>query len=331
MAEPDANTVVTVERDGRTLSGAGVTAESLESTMDRHMPDPVEPSAPASDAPPAGPGSPPGQAKPTRGQARFSELTEQRKAAEARAEAAERERDEIKTRLSQAPSLQPPAGQGPPAAAAPAAPQPRLDSPQPNPPQATYTRPEPSEDEIGDKYPTYAAFTRAQTEWVLEQQQAQFDQRMRAQIDADRQRQAFDAHVESTRAKGRAIYKDFDAMLTSGPGATVDMPMPAVHAIYQHPQSEHLQYQIMKDGGLAQRLAQLAFQNPFAFAMELTKLAPAPAATNGNGHAPPPPAPMQPVGSGSRTTTTASAEHAKRGDYAGYKAARAAERRGNRR
>jgi hypothetical protein len=124
-------------------------------------------------------------------------------------------------------------------------------------------------------------------------------------------------------------------MLQSGPGTFVNMPLPALQAILRAPNSEHLQYAIMRDGALAQRLAGLAFQDPYAFAVELAALAPAtpaasPASTGTTGLATPP-APMQPVGSGSHTTTLTSREHAEQGNYQAYKAARMAERSRGRR
>lgn len=326
---PDVNTVVSAELDGRTLSGAGVTKESLEKVMDaRAIDDTPAESPPASGTATAPTSAPTVSGEPpqlTKGRARYSELTQQREAEKTRADAAEKKALELEARLAQ-PAAQRPDPMSQPAASAQSA------SSQP-----AFTRPEPTEDEIGDKgkYKTYGEFTRDQALWVWEQQQQPIQQAIRQQLDADRQQQAFDAHVENTRVKGRASYKDFDAMLANGPGTFVQMPMPAVHAILQAPNSEHLQYAIMKDGALAQRLAGLAFQNPYAFALELTKILPAaPAASPASTSAPGssmPPAPLQPVGAGSRTTTLSSAEHAKSGDYQAYKAARAAERGGTRR
>lgn len=318
--QPDTNTVVSVERDGRILSGAGADADTLHEVMDRHAPPdkaapdpspaPAASSADPSVAPPA-----PSQVKPTRGQARFSELTEQRKQAETRAEAAERERDELKARLSQQ--------------AAPQA-EPRRE-PQQQPPVSPpqYTRPEPSEDEVGDKYPTYAAFTRDQALWVLEQQQQQFDQRMRQAIEWDRSQRAYQDQVKATQDKGRELYADFDQVLASGPGGQIQMPVEKIQAIYAAPNSPSLQYTIMKDAALAQRLAQMS---PIAFGLELAKLSgstpqpgnskPAPAVSQA-------PAPFQPVGTGSKSTVPSSGELAGKTydfDASGYRAKRAAER-----
>lgn len=81
--------------------------------------------------------------------------------------------------------------------------------------------------------------------------------------------------VEATRTKGRDAYPDFDAMLKSGPGAGVNLgadeatSFRRVLTVLKHPQSEHLQYAIMKDGALAHRLAGL---DDIAFGIELSTL-----------------------------------------------------------
>lgn len=333
MSDIDPSAQVSHSQDGRTLTGMGVSAESLQEVMDARapvdettttaQPAPV-PAAAAADAP---------QPKQTRGQARFSELTQARKDAEAKAEAAEKRAADLEARLNQAPVAQsspsPVAERGIPSVPNGGA------SGQPQPSQPT--RPEPTEDEVGPglKYETYGAFVKDQSKWEWEQQQEAISQRVRHGIEAHTTHQAFLAHVESTRTKGRSAYKDFDAMLQSGPGTHVNMPHSAIQQIYQLPNSEHVQYAIMKDGNLAQELAGLAATNPYAFGLRLATIAPAapaapPASTGNPGSATPPP-PMQPVGSGSHTTTLSSADHAKASNYAAYKAARAAERGGSRR
>ena len=107
MEQPavDPNALVSHEVDGRILTGVGTTVDDLAETMDRHA-EP-EPEAPA--ATPAVPTPQPrddaGKYK-TRGQRRFDELTREREDArreasevKARAEAAERERDELRPSL----------------------------------------------------------------------------------------------------------------------------------------------------------------------------------------------------------------------------------------
>lgn len=317
------NAIVTVESGGRTLSGAGVSAEQLQETVDSHEERHAPADAPAKESAPVPSGSAPATGevpKQTRGQARFSELTQARKDAEAKAEAAERKAAELEARLSQA---QPPAAQTPQA-------QQRQEPAVPS--QAQPTRPKPSEDDIGTTYPTYADFVEDLSDWKTEQRLAAQDMRaaVRDMLKAEREAATFDTHVEAVRSKGRTAYKDFDAMLKSGPGTFVDMPMPAIKAILNHPASEHLQYKIMSDGALAQKLAQLAFTDAYNFAFELAKLAPAEPPSNGHRPQQNIPAPMQPVGSGSRSSTPTSAEHAASGNYEAYKAARAAERKGRR-
>ncbi len=321
----DSHATTTVSHEGRTLSGVGVTADRLTETMERRAPESeASPPVTAAETPQAP--VPADAPKQTRGQARFSELTQKAKDAEARAEAIQREYDEFKSRQSQAPA---PAAVPPDARATPAGPVPG-DTGQPS-----YTRPEPTEDEVGTTYQTYGAFVQDHGKWVVEQQQVALPNLIQQSIQASQAQQAFWSHVESTRAKGRAVYKDFDAVLQSGPGTFVDMPQGAIQTIYQLPNTEHVQYAIMKDRALAQRLANLAYRDPYAFAYELTKIAPAApavstASTGNTGSATPPP-PMKPVGSGSTTTALPSAEHAHVGNYAAYKAARAAERGGGRR
>lgn len=324
-----ADGVVSVEQDGRVLSGVGVTEESLHEVMDRHAPEekPVQSeqqrTAPVAEASP----QPAAEEKPSRGRQRFSDLTRDRDAANQKAEAAEtarqaaeRERDELKARLAQ------PQPQTQPISSNQSQTQPNAtNQPQVPPPQPTYTRPKPSVDEIGTKYETYEDFIFDGQQWVNEQFAAtQLDQRIRQSLDADRASRTFTETVEKTRAKGREVYADFDQVLKTGPGVQVMMSMDRIRAIIEHPQSEHVQYAIMRDGALAQRLAQA---DPIAFGMELAKLAPSQPAHQPASQ-PRPPAPFVPVGASSKTTVTPSSELAKGFDFdkSGYRARRAAER-----
>jgi len=316
---------VTVNQDGRTLSGVGVDAARLTETMDRRAPAEETDEAPAV---PAGPAQPEPQPKLTRGQARFSELVQQREAEKAEKEAIKREFDEFKAKFRDptAPAAPAPPQAGPATTAGPVP----GETGQPPP-----SRPEPTEDEVGTKYETYGAFVRDQAQWVWEQQQHKLGDLVRQQLEQQKSQQELLAQVESTRAKGRSVYPDFDMLLQHGAGTHVNMPEGAIRIIYSLPNSEHVQYAIMKDAALAQRLAWIATNQPHAFGLELSKIAPAApavstASTGNTGSATPPP-PMQPVGSGSTTTSLSSAEHAKAGNYAAYKAARLAERGGRRR
>lgn len=312
MAEPDAHaqTSVTSGDGSRTLTGVGVSADALEAVVDRHEPDeaPAAPSTPDTPATPAT-NEPPQLAK---GRARYSELTRQRDAEKTRAEAAEKKAADLEARLQQPPAPTPAAG----TATAPVAE--RVGSA-----PVAETRPEPSEDEIGSKYPTYGAFVKDLQQWAWEQNQAEVDRRIRASIDADRSASQFQSHVDQTRVKGRELYADFDQQLTQGPGALVSMHTDRLEAIIRHPASSHLQYAIAKDEAVARRLASCP---ALEFGAELAKLVPAPQAPPLPLRQSAPPAPMQPVGSSSRTAMPASAEHAKSGNYEAYKAARAAER-----
>lgn len=173
-------------------------------------------------------------------------------------DAAVRERDELKARV-------PAAAEPPKPAAEPAA----------KPEKFTF----PSFDKYLEEHPT-ADYN----DWEIERMHA-FNKWAKAQeangeaVDIDaRVTQALAAHravstfnetVESTRAKGRAAYPDFDTVLTSGAGAGVKIGPARVAAIFAHPQSEHLQYAIMKDGALANKLAGL---DDISFGMELASL-----------------------------------------------------------
>ena len=261
--------------------------------------------------------------KQTRGQRRYSELTHARDEATKRAEAAERRAAELEARFSNGNG----AGAGRTEPAPSSSTQQAVEEPK-------STRPEPSEDEIGTKYKTYAEFTRDQARWVNEQEQANIDARIRAGIEADRASRGFNDLVEKVISRGREAYPDFDAVRTSGPGAVVPMPRDRIEAIFVHPASEHLQYVIAKDAALAQRLANC---HPYEFGAELARLTP-----TGSGASPASPAvsatttapaPYQPVGSGSKTAAPSSAQLIKGFDFdkSGYRERRAAERAGRRR
>jgi hypothetical protein len=246
-AAPDPNAITTHESaTGRTLSGMGVTSEALADVMERHEPEPAD--APLTDNTSDAAVT---QPKQSRGQARFAELTKARKEAEAKAASYERELAELRAKV-QPPTAPTPPATAPVAAAAPAPPSPsgpeRGDSGLPS-----GSRPQPTEDEIGTKYKTYAEFVLDSARWVAEEQQSGIDARIRQSIEADRVSRDFLNHAESTWAKGRKVYADFDAMRTTGPGSQVPMDHAKIQAILQHPQSEHVQYAIVKDGALAQR------------------------------------------------------------------------------
>jgi hypothetical protein len=311
-AAPDANAIVTSTDDsGRTLSGVGASAEHLAEVMERHAPE--ETPAPAESA------APPEPAKPSRGRARFSELAHQRDEAKQRADTLERELTELRAKSSTAPASSPPA------------PAPTSTSVPNVGDSGRSTRPQPSEDEVGTKYKTYADFVLDSARWVVEQQQSDFDARIQQRIEGDRATRDFLSHAESTWAKGRKVYPDFDTVRMTGPGAHVPMDAEKIRTILHHPATEHMQYVIAKDAALAQQLAQMG---PIDFGMAMASFAPAgpaaPLASTGANGSTTPPAPMQPVGSGSPTTAPSSADLAHKGDYHAYKARREAERKARR-
>lgn len=335
MSQPDADAVVSVEQDGRILSGVGVSAEDLQATMERHAPPESEPPA----APPVDPAAPPveGDQPQTRGRKRFADLTFQAReaerkaiAAEERAKLLEQERDELKTRYEQR---------------------------QPEPQRAQAAPPQEQPQAQGFQFPTYEQaieqnpnlsyddWRRAElfafAEW--KDKTTDIDARIRQSIEADRASRSFLDTVERTRAKGREVYKDFDAVLTNGPGAqiplgaTLESAQARAQYVISHAQSEHLQYAILKDGDLARSLQRMSDMD---FGMKIAQIAPngssaqSPASLAVSGSATPP-APFTPVGSGSSTTVLPSAELAKKGgfdyDRSGYREKRAAERGLNRR
>jgi|SRR6185295_3185832 len=318
---------------GRTLSGVGVSVDDLQDTIDARQPAPehktplIAPAASASVSSPTATAptstEPPQLAK---GRARYQELTHERDEAKARADAAEKKAAELEARLQPPPArVEGPLGTATPApVAGESAMRPAAPSSPSQPAQAAPTRPKPSIDDIGGKYTDWDTYQEDFGRWVWEQQQQTIQQQIAQGIQQHQQQQQFVQHVESVRAKGRAAYPDFDQMLQSGPGTFVAMHPAAIQAILNHPQSEHVQYQIMKDGALAQRLAQLAGQNPYAFALELVKLAPQAQAGSAVPSQVAPPAPMQPVGSGSRTSTPGSADAE---NFEQYQARRRAERK----
>lgn len=313
MDAPDANAIVTSTDDsGRTLSGVGASAEHLAEVMERHAPE--ETPAPAESATPSEP------KPPTRGQKRFSELTKAAKDAEARAATYERELTELRAKSSTAPASSPPA------------PAPTSTSVPNVGDSGRVSRVQPSEDEVGTKYKTYADFVVDSARWVAEQQSTDIDARIRQSIEADRATRDFLSHAESTWAKGRKVYPDFDTVRMTGPGAHVPMDAEKIRTILHHPATEHMQYVIAKDAALAQQLAQMG---PIDFGMAMASFAPAgpaaPLASTGATGSTTPPAPMQPVGSGSPTTVVSSADAAHKGDYAAYKARRDVELKRTRR
>jgi len=305
----DPNTQVSHEVDGRTLTGVGVSAESLAETMDRHTPDietPAEPSTPASQQPEP--------VKQTRGQRRFDELTREREEARREAADAKRERDELRARLS-APVERPPAE--PPSRQAEA-------------PQSAVSRSKPTEDEIGVKYQSYGDFVEDLADWKTEQRLAalDLDTRFRQSIEADRASRSHADLVQTVWSRGREAYQDFDAVINAPHMTANNWPPEKVKAIAALQAPEQIQYVLGKDPQLAERLRQA---DPVTFGMELAQLlAPQGVARPASTPTAVVPAPYSPVGSGSRTSVVTSSEipHKFGSDFdrSGYREKRARER-----
>lgn len=320
MSEPatvDSNTLVSHQQDGRTLSGMGADVERLAETMDRHAPEPEA----KPDAPVTGEATKPAEPV-SRGRQRFSDLTKERDEAKAQADAlkAEREalakeRDELKAKLQPAAPVAEPAKE-----------------PVKEPAAVEPTRPEPTEDEIGTKYQTYAEFARDLARWVVEQERAAYDPaaQVREILAQERAQAQFANDLRACAERARKAYPDFDKVLDSPTarmvmGRTPDEGHARVNFIIKHPQGEHIQYAILKDPALAQRIQQA---DDVTFGVIVAGLIPAaqpakPAWT-------PPPSPHPTVGASSPTTSTPSSELAKKGydfDSSGYREKRAAERK----
>lgn len=333
----DPNVQVSHEQDGRILSGMGVSQEALAETMDRHTPESTETSrlgtavAPAADAQ-TDSVTPASEPPLTRGRQRFSDLTKERDSAKAetatertKREGLEREIADLRTQLQR-----------------PQSPQQAADTQQQlqqaTQQQAAQRFTFPSFESFAEQHPTASyddwqdAKDDARYAWrKANDPDLNIDQRVGQFIDRDRTQRSFVETVSASHAKGRSAYKDFDAMLSGGPGALIPLgpaphiAVPRAQYVINHPQSEHLQYAILKDGDLARRLQAASDLDFGAILASLVQPA-APVRTQ----AFTPTAPYQPVGSGSGTVTPSSADIAQRGgqdyDKSGYREKRAAER-----
>jgi hypothetical protein len=310
MNETQESPNVSVEQNGRVLTGGpGTSVEALEQAVDRLEP---QTDAKASAKPEGMP-----EAKQTRGQARFSELTQQRDEERRRATEANERAVALAERLEALEKRTAPAGKPelPPAASS---------APVSVP---SGTRPKPSEDEIGTTYKTYGDYVEDLQEWKFDQREQRTTQE-RAQA----------TRVEkwtAERASATTLYPDFDSVLKTGPGADVDLsPDPAtavarVQMLMEIPGGAHVVYKLAKDAAEATRLAGL---DDRAFGFAVARLLPP--ESNGAQPASPQaqratkaPPPYQPVQAGGKTTATTAAEiAAKGGNYDEYRAKRAAER-----
>lgn len=324
-ATVDTNTLVSHTDDkGRTLSGMGADVEKLAETMERHAPP--DPAITPPTGEPAGNQAASAAPKPSRGAQRFSDLTRERddargetaKEREAR-QAVEKERDELRKQLE--------------TRASPAA-EPKKE---PEPEKAVEpTRPKPREDEIGAKYATYADFAEDLADWKYEQRDAARaaaapPQDVRKTVSdvlaEERALQRFHDTMGAAQDRGRKAYADFDILLNGEAGQrpigkTPEESAERLEMIAHHPQSEHIQYAILKDAALGQRLQQ---SDAMTFGLIIAGLVPAakPAAPAWT----PPPAPHPSVGASTPTTAKTSTDVAKGGgNFDEYRHKRAAER-----
>ncbi len=301
--DPSAQNVIEMP-GGITLTGLGGDPEALQETFEQRH-DELHPEAKIE--PPAA--AEPVQPRKTRGQKRFDELTAERETEKRRADAAEARTKELEAKLA-APAAQP------------AAVVPEVKEP-------TYTRPEPTEEEVGTKYQTYSAFVKDLAAWTVEQERAKLfadlDARSTARIEADRTSRTRADFVNNTVfPAGRAAYPDFDAVLKSVDGILI--PPDHQAAILSLPQTEHVLYALAKNPAKLQDIIKLT--DGVKLGIELAMLIPResvapPASTAPVVRTTNAPAPIQPVGASSRTTRPSLQELAET-NYEAYKAARAA-------
>ncbi len=304
MAEQE-GAIVSVERDGRILSGGpGSDVEAMESALESASPAPAtaDRSGEARDAPAAAE-TEPLPAKPSRGAKRFDQLTGEREQARREAQDATQRALQLEERLKALETRQ-----------SPSEPTPR--------PAAPAGRAKPLEAEVGVKYPTYADFVEDLSDWKAEQRisQLDFDARIRQSIEADRASRSLADRWQQTTASARQVYADFDAVVSTGPGANIPLasdPKVAderVMMLVNTPGGEHVIYQLAKNAAETQRLARLSDRD-FGFAV--ARLLPAEAsvaspASTGLPRAVVAPPPYQPVGAGGKTTASTLDETTKR-------------------
>ena len=315
----DPHAEISVEVDGRVLTGVGVSEDTLHAAIDGST---VEQPDPEPD-----PGQP--EAAPerlSRGQRRFRALNEQIEAskAEIAKERAERERlaAEIEAlRARSVPTTEPVRQETRPTTSPPAS----------LPPPGHPSGPRPSADDIGTKYEDWNAYVAADNQWVedrIARATADVDAKIAAALEKDREQQATQARIQTIWAQGEALYPDFRTVVGS---STVMFPGPTIQAILSDPDSPRLQYLLAKDATEAARIAALTdpIQIGKAFATLLHTAPPvvSPASTGAVRPSTAPP-PVQPVGSGARTTSPPLAELAERSDFEAYKARRHADLKG---
>ncbi len=251
-----------------------------------------------------------------RGQKRFDQLTSEREAETARANAAEARARDLEAKLNAPKPTTEPAPAAQPTA------------------EAKPTRPEPQESDIGVKYQSLSEYIRDLNAWGIEQNNAQlraeFDARLKEGIEADRASRTLATTVNQAFTRGREQYPDFDAALKTV--ETISIPKALGDAIIALPNAEHVMYALAKDHTRLQKI--LAIHDPVLAGIEIAQVMPRPAAVAQTPASTPvavrttnAPAPPQPVGAGSRTAQPSLEELAASGNYGAYKARREAERK----
>lgn len=344
---------------GRVLTGVGVSAESLQATIDSRSPD----ADPQADGPAEGATTPTGEdghqaaaaaqpttprddtgkfTKPSRADKRIQQLAGQRDTEKARADKLAAELAEFKQKVESFESArrapQPPA-QTPPSTAAPTE---TAGLPSAGPSASGGVPGEPNfeqdyEAAIGTKYSSYGqavqAFQRDHIAWTLSN--INLDAQIRGRIEADRASRAQQDAIAQSATEARQAYQDFDAVLGSDVAQANIWTADKLQAIASHPQSGHVRYHLAKNPQIAWQLSQAHHPQQFGYllgqflASVLPSSAPAvasPASTASRVQFAPPP--MQPVGSGARTTVPPSSDLVKGHDFdsSGYRERRAAER-----
>lgn len=321
----DTDTVTSVEQDGRTLSGVGADAATLEAVMERHAPEPVAPEAVSRGTAAVEGASPPVPApdadKPTRGQKRFAELTAEREAARAEAAAMKAERETLARELSELKAR--------PAAQTPEPSQPK--APAPSQPVAADDPNDPRPTEAD--FETYGEFTEKLARWAY--RQAKRDE-------------AAEDHAAQTKARETAAQRDFetrvstwvgrrDAYLAANPLRTATLTAFLDTVLSGTPIGDALMYS-EHGPSLADHLAdhpderaRIEGLSPASAILALGRIEASFSTPSAPKPAPkPPPAPYSPVNGNGPTSATPSSELASKGydfDKSGYREKRAAERK----
>ncbi len=295
---------VSVESNGRILTGVGVSEASLNETIAR-----------AAESDPAPPGDAGGieagrptpdlaePPKPSKGRERFSELTHERDEAKIAADQAKAERDALKARLDALEQAKPPSEPA--------------KIPEPVTPIG-----KPKLDDYLDQPDPYAALAEALADWKF----AAFERKQADKEAQQREVATIQQAVSSTWNEGRQAYQDFDAKLNQ---STVIFSEGHQQAFLRSPDAPHVLYALASDEAFAKKVA--AITDPVELGYTLAQISipsrsgasPASPGVRASTVAPPP---YQPVGAGSKTSSPPLDELAAKGDYEAYRARRAADR-----